>query len=155
MALDASQILGSPQIAGCKVNPRGTNKSTMARAGGGGAGLGGVVGGVVAGAVAGKKVGAERAQAAATVTPTFHFIGWLALTDSELALVSIDRKRGLKLDEVLARVPRGDVKSVEIGKAPPMISKPLIITFTNGDQWIVEVPALGKGDVKQIAASFG
>jgi hypothetical protein len=82
-------------------------------------------------------------------------IGWLALTDTELALISIDRKRGLSLDQVVGRVPRSDVRSVEIGKAAPMISKPLIITFTNGDQWIVEVPALGKGDVKQIAASFG
>jgi hypothetical protein len=149
MALDASQILGSPQLAGCKVNPRGTNKATMSRAGGGG------IGGAVASTVAAKRVGAERAQAAATVTPAFTMIGWLALTDSELALVSVDRKRGLKLDAVLGRVPRADVKSVELGKAPPMISKPLIITFTNGDQWIVEVPALGKGDVKQIAASFG
>jgi hypothetical protein len=149
MALDASQLLGSAQLAGCKVNPRGTNKATMSRAGGGG------IGGAVASTVASKRVGAERAQAAATVTPSFQMIGWLALTDSELALVSIDRKRGLSLDQVLGRVPRADVRSVELGKAAPLVSKPLTITFTNGDQWIVEVPALGKGDVKQIAATFG
>jgi hypothetical protein len=150
MALDASQLLGSAQVAGCKVNPRGTNKAVMSKAGPGGG-----LGGVVAGAVAGKHVAAERAQAAATVTPAFQMIAWLALTDSELALVSIDRKRGLSLDQVLGRVPRADVRSVELGKAAPLVSKPLTITFTNGDQWIVEVPALGKGDVKQIAATFG
>jgi hypothetical protein len=149
MALDASQLLGSAQLAGCKVNPRGTNKATMSRAGGGG------IGGAVASTVASKRVGAERAQAAATVTPSFQMIGWLALTDSELALISINRKGGLSLDDVLGRVPRAEVSSVELGKAPPLISKALTITFTNGDQWIVEVPALGKGDVKQIAAAFG
>jgi hypothetical protein len=60
MALDASQILGSPQVAGYKVNPRGTNKAVMSRSGGG-AGLAGAVGGVVAGAIASKHVAGERA----------------------------------------------------------------------------------------------
>lgn len=150
MALDATELLGSPQLAGCKVNPRGSNKAIIRKAG-----VGEGLGGVVAGAVAGKKLGAEREQAAASVTPAFTMIGWLALTATELALVSIDRKRGLSLDEVLARVPRSEITSVELGKAAPMISKPLTITFTNGDYWIVEVPALGKGDVKEIAAAFG
>jgi hypothetical protein len=118
------------------------------------AGAGEGLGGAVAGAMAGKHVDAERAQAAGSVTPSFVMIGWLALTANEIALVSIDRKRGLKLDQVLGRVPRAEVSSVELGKAAPMISKPLIVTFTNGDQWVFEVPALGKGDVKEIAASF-
>jgi hypothetical protein len=150
MALDASQLLGSPQLAGSKVNPRGTNKATMSKVGGAGG-----LGGAVAGAVAGKHVGAERAQAAASETPAFEVIGWLALTASELALVSIDRKGGLSLDQVIGRVPRADVRSVELGKAAPMVSKPLIITFTDGNQWVVEVPALAKGGAKEIAASFG
>jgi hypothetical protein len=150
MAFDASEILGSPQLAGCRVNPRGSNKAVMSKAG-----MGQGLGGAVAGAVAGKKVGAERAQAAESITPTFQAIAWLALTSSELALVSIDRKRGLSLDAVLARVPRSEVKSVELGKAPPMISKPLFITFTDGNQWVLEVPSLAKGDIKEIAATFG
>jgi hypothetical protein len=149
MALDASTILGSPQLAGCKVNPRGSNKGTIRKAG-----MGQGLGGAVAGAVAGKHVDEEKAQAAASVTPSFDMIAWLALTANELALVGIDRKRGLKLDQVLGRAPRAEVRSVELGKAAPMISKPLIITFTNGDEWVLEVPALGKGDVKEIAASF-
>jgi hypothetical protein len=149
MALDASQILGSPQVAGCKVNPRGTNKATMRQVG-----MGEGLGGAITSAVAGKHVGAERAQAAASETPSFEVIAWLALTASELALVSINRKKGLSLDQVLARVPRAEVSSVELGKAAPLVSKPLIITFTNGNQWIVEVPSLAKGDVKEISASF-
>jgi hypothetical protein len=149
MALDASTILGSPQLAGCKVNPRGTNKATIRKAG-----MGEGLGGAVAGAVAGRHVDEEKAQAAGSVTPSFVMIGWLALTANELALVSIDRKRGLKLDQVLGRVPRSDVRSIELGKAAPMISKPLIVTFTNGNQWVFEVPALGKGDIKEMAAAF-
>jgi hypothetical protein len=149
MALDASTILGSPQLAGCKVNPRGSNKATLSRVG-----VAEGLGGVVAGAMAGRHVEAEKAQAAASATPSFAVIGWLALTANELALVSIDRKRGLKLDQALARVPRSDVRSIELGKAAPMISKPLIVTFTNGNQWVFEVPALGKGDIKQMVAAF-
>jgi hypothetical protein len=150
MAHDASELLGSPQLAGCKVNPRGTNKATMGKVG-----MGEGLGGVITGAVAGKRAGAEKAQAAASVTPSFEIIAWLALTANELALISINRKHGLKLDQVLSRVPRSDVKSVEFGKAAPLVSKPLIVTFTNGNQWVLEVPALGKGDAKEIAASFG
>ncbi|HEX3824933.1 MAG TPA: hypothetical protein VHV79_10760 [Mycobacteriales bacterium] len=149
MALDASEILGSPQLAGCRVNPRGSNKATMRNVG-----MGEGLGGALAGAIAGKKVGAEPAQAAASVTPSFTMIAWLVLTASELALVSIDRKRGLSLDQILARVPRTEINSVELGKAAPMVSKPLTVTFTSGDYWIVEVPALAKGDVKKIADAF-
>jgi hypothetical protein len=128
MALDASELLGSPQLAGCKVNPRGSNKATIRNVG-----MADGLGGLVASTVAGNKVGAERAQAAASTTPAFTMIAWLALTATELALVSIDRKRGLSLDQVLARVPRAEIASVELGKAAPMISKPLTVTFADGD----------------------
>jgi hypothetical protein len=149
LALNASEILGSPEIAGCKVNPRGANKGTIAKAG---AGQG--LGGAAAGMVASKKRKAEQVEAATSAAPTFHAIAWLALTADELALVDIEVKRGLKLADVLARVPRSEVTSVVLGKAPPMISKPLTITLVNGDQWIFEVPALGKGGVSDIVEAF-
>jgi hypothetical protein len=148
MSMDASDILGSPQVAGCKVNPRGTGKSIMSKSGG----LG--IGGIVASEVARKKVKGERAEAATSTTPEFTFIAWLALTSDEVALVGVDRRKGLKLSDVLARVPRSDVVSVELQKAPPMIAKPLVVTFSDGNYWIFEVPALAKGDVKQMAAAF-
>jgi hypothetical protein len=126
------------------------NKATISRVGPGGG-----LGGVVAGTVAGKQAKAERAEAATSATPSFGgMIAWLALTASELALVDIEAKGGLRLSSVLARVPRGEVTSVVLGKAAPLISKPLTVTFANGDQWILEVPALGKGDVKEIVAAF-
>jgi hypothetical protein len=149
MALNASDILGSPEVAGCKVNPRGANKGTIAKAG-----VGQGLGGVAAGVVAGKKRKAEVAEAATAVTPSFGTIAWLALTAEELALVDIEVKRGLKLSNVLARVPRSEITSVVLGKAPPLISKPLTISLANGDHWILEVPALGKGGVKDIVGAF-
>jgi hypothetical protein len=149
VALNASDILGSPEVAGCKVNPRGTNKGTIAKAG-----VGEGLGGLAAGMVANKKRKGEIAEAATSVAPSFNVIAWLALTASELALVDIETKRGLKLSNVLARVPRSEVTSVVLGKAPPLISKPLTVTLANGDHWIFEVPALGKGGVQEIVAAF-
>jgi hypothetical protein len=149
LALNASDILGSSEVAGCKVNPRGTNKGTIAKAG-----VGEGLGGVAAGMVASKKREAEVAEAATSETPSFNVIAWLALTADELALVDIDAKRTLKLSSVLARVPRSEVTSVVLGKAPPLISKPLTVTLANGDRWVLEVPALGKGGVKDIVAAF-
>lgn len=42
MAHDASAVLGSPQLGGVKVNPRGFAKRTARTAGGAGAGAGAV-----------------------------------------------------------------------------------------------------------------
>jgi hypothetical protein len=149
LALNASDILGSPEVAGCKVNPRGANKGTIAKAG---AGQG--IGGLAAGVVADKKRKPEQAEAATSAAPSFGTIAWLALTADELALVDIEVKRGLKLSNVLVRVPRSEITSVVLGKAPPLISKPLTITFANGDHWIFEVPALGTGGVKDMVEAF-
>jgi uncharacterized spore protein YtfJ len=149
VALNASDILGSAEVAGCKVNPRGSNKGTIAKVG-----VGEGLGGVAAGMIADKKRKAERAEAATSAAPSFTAIAWLALTANELALVDIETKGGLKLSHVLARVPRSEVTSVELGKAAPLISKPLTVTLANGDRWIFEVPALAKGGVREIVAAF-
>jgi hypothetical protein len=149
LALNASDILGSPEVAGCKVNPRGANKGTIAKAG-----VGQGLGGAAAGMVANKKGKAEQVEAATSAAPSFGTIAWLALTADELALVDIEVKRGLKLSKVLARVPRSEITSVVLGKAPPLISKPLTITLANGDTWIFEVPALGKGGVNDMVEAF-
>jgi hypothetical protein len=41
---------------------------------------------------------------------------------------------------VLARVPRGDVSSVEVGKG---VDRPLMITFADGAIWQFELPNPG------------
>ena len=57
MALDASQLLGSPQLAGVKVSPRGLAKGTAL--GSAGIGVGGLLGGAIS-ATAGRKRGGAR-----------------------------------------------------------------------------------------------
>jgi hypothetical protein len=104
--------------------------------------------------VAQKKRKTELAEAATSSAPSFTAIAWLALTANELALVDIETKGRLRLSNVLARVPRDEITSVVLGKAAPMISKPLTVMFANGDRWIFEVPALAKGGVKEIVAAF-
>jgi hypothetical protein len=113
MALDASQLLGSQQLAGVKVSPKGFTKSVAA--GSAGVGVGGLVGGAIS-ATAGMK--AERRQAQmASETPKFGRAAYLAVTGDELALIKL--KSGLvsfKLDEVIERVPRSEVASAELGR---------------------------------------
>jgi hypothetical protein len=150
VGLNASDILGSPEVAGCKVNPRGANKGAIAKAG-----VGQGIGGLAAGMVADRKREGEQVAAATSALPSFGTIAWLALTADELAVVGIEVKRGLRLSNVIARVPRSEVTSVVLGKAPPLISKPLTITLANGDHWIFEVPALGKGGVNDMVEAFG
>src|ERR671933_2402346 len=108
MGLDASQVLGSPQIAGARVNPKGFAKKTITASA---AKHAGVVGAAVT-ARAGYKAQQEQATAAeASDTPKFK-LAYLALTADELALVRL--KAGLvstKFGEVLVRVPRSEVAS--------------------------------------------
>ena len=126
MAFDASQVLGSPQLAGVKVNPRGMSKRVA----------GNVVGRLPARVVYGS-AGPTTSEA-----PNFGRLAYLAVTDSELALIKL--KSGLvrsKLDEVIVCVPRSDVVSAELGSG---IVTPLTITFSNGDTWQLEVPPPNK-----------
>ena len=126
MAFDASQVLGSPQLAGVKVNPRGMSKRVA----------GNVVGRLPARVVYGSG-GPTTSEA-----PNFGRLAYLAVTDSELALIKL--KSGLvrsKLDEVIVRVPRSDVVSAELGSG---IVTPLTVTFSNGDTWQLEVPPPNK-----------
>ncbi len=94
MALDASQLLGSPQLAGAKVNPRG-----MARR--------------VARNVAGTlpaRIAYGPNDRAPSETPSFGRLAYLAVTDRELALIKL--RSGVVrvfLDEVVVRIPRTEV----------------------------------------------
>ena len=108
MGLDASALLGSPQIAGARVNPKGFAKKTITRSAAGHAGL---VGAAVTARTGYKAQEEQAAAAAASETPKFK-LAYIALTADELALVRL--KPGLvstKLGEVLMRVPRtGDLR---------------------------------------------
>ena len=147
MAIDAAEVLGSPQLAGVKVNPRGLGKSRGASASG--AGVGGVVGAAIS-ATRQQKAGQQKAEWASTSqTPDFGRLAYLAVSSSELALIKL--KSGLvtvKLDEVVVRLSRSDVRSAELGKGTS--TAPLTITFANGDTWQLEVPGPSKKHARAV-----
>jgi len=139
MALDASALLGSHQIAGVRVQHMGQFKRDVASLPASGLAGTALVGG--AGEI-GARIVAGRSQAVPAQTPEFERKQvFLAITDKELALVNT--KIGgwsVKLTEVLTRIPRGDVVSAEVGRGP---APPLTITLADGEIWQFEIPNPG------------
>lgn len=134
MALDSSQLLGAPQLAGAKVNPRGMAKHVA----------GGVTGTLPARIAYGPTVRANPD------TPTFGRLAFLAVTESEVALIKL--KSGVVrvfLDEVVERVSRSDVASAELGGG---VAPPLTVTFTDGSTWELEVPRPSMSHAKAVVA---
>ena len=143
---DAADVLGAPEVAGAWVNRRGKAKRTMSTVAG--AEIGGAVGSVVG---AGISQGSPRPTAE---TPDFGGFAYLALSADELVLVK--GKQGLvKLkmtDEVVAKVPRSDVVSIEAGEGK--IAAPLTITFSDGGQWDLEVARAHRSAAEQVVAEL-
>jgi hypothetical protein len=128
MAIDGSELLGAPQVAGVKVNPRGMAKRVAGNQMGVSAGLVGQ---------ATSKVMFRDVDATPVETPAFGRNALLAITADDVALIKL--KSGmvtLKLDEVVARIPRTEVVSVELGGG---VAPGLTIGFRNGATWKVEV----------------
>ena len=158
MAIDASEVLGSAQLAGVKVNPVGFGKRTAGRFGGAGAGAG--VGGAISAGLTtaiGMKAEKQAQQAAAqSRTPDFGRLAWLAVTEHDLALVELkqDGMVGLRLESVIERVPRTDLASAELGRAG-LFSPPLTLGFADGNTWRLEVPLPSKKHAKEVVATLG
>jgi hypothetical protein len=154
LAHDASSILGTPQLAGVKVNPRGLGKA--AGAGSRGIPVGGIVGAGVSAAASMKADKTKKEAAAASDAPDFGPLAYLSVTDTELALVSLKQKGlGLKLEDVIARVPRSDVTAIELGGGRTLFSPPLTITFASGDNWLLEVPRPSKKQAQEVIQVLG
>jgi hypothetical protein len=137
MAIDASGLLGSAQLAGVKVNPRGyawrqaRNQS----------------GNLAADIVLGSQPQSRRAE-----TPPLR-LAFLAVTESELALVKLRSSKvvRLKAAEIIARVPRSQLQAAELW---PGYVAPLTITFTNGDTWQLEVPPPSKSRARTVVRAL-
>ena len=147
MADDASSALGAPEIAGSLVNPKGlTKKVTAATAG---SQIGGAIGSMAAGAIAG------RTSTAPSQMPSFGRVGYVAVSDSEVALVKT--KTGafkMKItDEVLARVPRSEVASVDLDQGK--LLSHLKIEFTDGAVWQFDVPKQAKKTAQNVTRALG
>jgi hypothetical protein len=153
LALDASAVLGKPEVAGAQVSALGTYKASITKVRAGNVQL--MEGALFWRRFLRKKLAAEQAQAAAAQTPKFGNRGYLALTADDLVLVGVDASVRVKLTEPLVTVSRGQVAAAEIGKAGVMLgSLPLRITLANGDQWVFEVPRVVRRKGKQLVAEL-
>jgi len=144
---DASSALGAPQVVGAWVNRRGKAKRGMSTIAG--AEIGGAVGAVVSAGMSGK--GSPKPSAE---TPNFGAVAYLGVSAGELVLVKGKQGLiGLKMtDEVVARAPRSDVVSAELG--PGKVAFPLTITFEDGGQWDLEVARAGRGAAERVVAEL-
>lgn len=147
MADDASSALGAPEIAGTLVNPKGlTKKVTAATAG---SQIGGAIGSMAAGAVAGRTSGATDEM------PSFGRVGYVAVSENEVALVKT-KSGAFKMkitDEVLARVPRSEVASVELDQG--RLLSHLTIEFIDGVVWQFDVPKQAKKTAQGVTSALG
>jgi hypothetical protein len=141
MALDASDILGTQQLAGTLVNRRGSFHKTLTQSN---AALGAGLSGPVAGLFLKKDIAREAVEAAASTAPDFGGHGYLALTADEIVLLST--KKGLmsaKPAAVLARVPRAEIAGVTLGDG---MAPGLSLLFDDGQAWSFDItPATKKG----------
>jgi hypothetical protein len=153
MAHDASTVLGEPQLAGVKVNPRGFGKQTTRKFGGVGAGAG-AVGAVSAGiiqAIGTKGEKSVKEAVAESRTPQFGVLAWLAVTAHEMALVELKRDKGvgLRVHEVIERVSRSNVRSASLGRGI-VFAPPLTVGFADGNTWQLEVPPTQRRRAKDL-----
>ncbi len=147
MADDASRALGVPEIAGTFVNPKGLTKKVTASAAG--SEVGGAIGNVAANLLT------SRSSGAASDTPSFGRVGYLAVSDSDLALVKT-RTGAFKMkisDEILARVPRSEVTTVELDQGK--LLSHLKIAFSSGITWQFDVPKQSKKTAQGVTRALG
>jgi hypothetical protein len=147
MAGDASRALGAPELAGAFVNPKGlTKKMTTAVAGG-------VVGGAV-GTFAAHMATGPVYEGAADV-PNFGRVGYVAVTQDEVALVKTDTgMMKMKIsDTVLARARRSEIASAMLDKG--LMLSHMKIAFQNGVSWEFDVPKAGKKSAEKVVRTLG
>jgi hypothetical protein len=146
MAPDASDALGAQQIAGTWVNPRGMAKKFVAQ-------VAGSEFGGAAGRMAVRRATGDP-NAGLVGSPDFGRDAYVAVSEREVVLVKT--KQGLmklKLtDEAIAREPRSEVASVELGDGK--IACPLTISFSDGARWELDVPRAGKKAAKGVVAAL-
>lgn len=166
MGVDASEFLGTPQVDGVRVNPFGAMRSVEKRmlANSGGIPVSGNLAVAVGDRMAGKTGRETRVQneQLANVTPAFGKLGYLAVTADEIVLMTTKLKgqAGLSMVDVVARTPRGDVASAEIGGGWRHISYSIIsaapfrITFTDGTIWQTEVSRFSRKHGKSVVRTL-
>lgn len=141
MAIDASGVLGSRQLAGVKVNPPG-QAARLARSQGG------------TGSLAADIVAGGQPHPGGAATPPFGRLAFLAVTDQEIALIKLRTRNVvlMKADEVIARVPRSQLQTAELDHG---YAASLTIIFTSGGTWRLEIPPPSKSYAKAVVRALG
>lgn len=135
MATDASSLLGVPQRAAVRVMAKGSTAKMLT--------LGSL--GIAVAELSGKQAKVD--------TPAFGRVGLLAVTDDEVALVSMAGAITLKPKAVVARVPRNSVTGMHVGGG--MASTRVVVLFSDDTAWMVEVPKNLAKQAKVVAAELG
>jgi hypothetical protein len=144
---DASAALGSAEVAGLLVNPRGLAKGRTLKAAGGQ--VAGMVGDLAAGAVSGRR------ESAAPEMPKFGSIGYLAASEEDFVLLKTS-SLGLKpkpKGEALVRVARSEVESLHL-EEHKLISK-LHLRFKDGASWEFDVPRANRKNARDFVDRVG
>jgi hypothetical protein len=142
---DASKTLGSAQTAGVMVSQLGWAKGQARAVGAGAAGvdLGGI----------GDRFLKRPTLTASPTTPPFGAHGLLAVTASEISLIKLrPGLTSLKQGEVLARLPRNEAVSAELGEG---LNAPMTITFSDGTTWQFEVGWNLRKDAEAVISALG
>jgi hypothetical protein len=165
--IDTSDLLGAPQIAGVEVNPVGYFRAGEAK--NAHATTRGFVPGTIRPTISerlgSKRAAEERRQdaAASKSTPNYGYAGYLAVTETELALTRTEPGKGgvgRRLGQLVTRVPRGTVAHVELAggwrhaTVYILSSAPLRLTFTDGTAWAFEVNRYGRGRAKRLVRTL-
>jgi hypothetical protein len=150
MALDASQLLGSPQLAGVKVSPKGYTMRVASR--NAGVGVGGALGAAISATASTVSDDRQIKRKEGADAPDFGRAAYLAVTDTEVAVIKLKGFATFKLDEVIERVPRSDVASAEIREG---IAPSLTIMFGNGQSWQFEFGRVSKKDARAVLRALG
>lgn len=152
MGLDASTLLGTLQVVGMQVCPPGTYKTIVSHMRGSPSIA---VGSRVLGYMLRKKLAAEETAASQADTPEIGPRAFVALTAEELALISVDVRRRVRLVDVISKVARNQVGSAELRSGGfPGASMPLTITLQDGRRWLFEVPWLKRGAARKLVAEL-
>jgi hypothetical protein len=140
MAYDTTELLGTKQLAGAVLLSRGQAwQHDVARRG--------LVGPAIGAAA--KKIAKEDTSE----TPGFGRSAFLAVTDTEVALLTVRRGGPGNFGDVIVRVPRTEVTSAKL--SPGFLRTNVTIDFTNGGTWEFEQSPLVRPVLVKIIRALG
>jgi hypothetical protein len=142
---DASAALGSAEVAGLLVNPRGLAKGATLKA----------AGGQVAGMIGDMAAGAVNARRATPDMPKFGTVGYLAASEEDFVILKTS-SMGLKpkpKGEALVRVPRSEIESLDL-EEHKLVSK-LHVRFRDGATWDFDVPRANRKNAREFVDRLG